>query len=108
VGDRVQCPEEYVEEAVPVDRGGDVPLTSACDGLEARRFLSVISAEAFDAFGLENGASVWGADDGEAAVVEVDEVVSQERRDTDSPPCHAEHRFGDAVEGFSDVPRGPI
>ena len=108
VNDGVEGPKEDVEEAVPVDRGGDVPLTSACDSLEAWSFPSVVRTEAPSTFGPQDGSGVWRADDCVATIIKVNEVVSQEGRDAHSPPRHAEDWFGDTVEGFCDVPRGSV
>ena len=108
VSDGGEGPEEDIEEAVPIDRGGDVPLSCACDSLEVRCFAGIVRAETVDTFGAEDGAGIWRADDCESAIIEVYEIVRQEGRNAHPSPRHAKDRFRNPVESFGDIPGGSI
>jgi hypothetical protein len=60
--------------------------------------------ETFDAMLKKKCSRVGSGDDGITAVVKVNQIVSEKRRDAEPTPRHAEDDFWNSVKSLNDVP----
>jgi hypothetical protein len=99
--------QEYVEECVPVTRGGNVTLPCSNDSIEAPKIgRRGLEREGFRTPPTEGVSRKWRAHDGTTVGVVGYKELSDIGRNAQALPGENEERFGDAVERTFNIPRG--